>query len=347
MMSQPAETLLVTPAVQEIALTHLAGFCQYAHQQHVSKQQQQQQQQQQQRGKGSRGASSTAGSASVKKGSGPKADPASAKECQESGFAALVLPPDHELATVPGGKAAVAAYAALMGKAWGTAYDPFSGPSSSSNSSSNDQSSRKGCCSECALPLLAKLVRGIADMPDKAVSTDLHQLGCGDIALGQSRSRSSSQGTASSSTTTSSASRSNGSSSSSSSSSSSVPPLCRAWSLQLLLEAVALYGSMGASAKAARCFRLLSLAVIEAQETFVGGSAELDAFRAARGGVLLRVLLLLCGRQDPLLQELQQATMEDKVAPFIFLMAKSSTRSGGTLFVAAAYDSDGAADHNH
>ena len=119
-------SLAAVPAIQQIALTHLAGFCQYAYQQHVSRQQQQHGESRRgarRRGGGkggtladtstqglSRGDSSKGGGASSQSGPGAEAGTAAAErslsEDLASGFAELLLSPDHELAAVPGSKAA-------------------------------------------------------------------------------------------------------------------------------------------------------------------------------------------------------------------------------------------------
>ena len=321
------------PAVQQIALTHLAGFCQFAHQHHVSRQQ---------HGEGSRDArrrgigkdgtlvdtskqglskagSSKGSSGSSEKGPGGDAGTAAAERSLSgglvSGFAELLLANDHELTTVPGGKAAVAAHAAMVEE--------------NSNGSASSAALGSGAwCSENAVPVLLAGMRALAAgkqcMP--------HGVMC---PTHSSNGRSSEAAASSSSSSPSGA----GSISNSScrSSSSPQPLMCRASSLQLVLEAVALYGSMGAFAELDKSFQLIYLVACNTVTGKVsGGPAELDAFVAARGHLLLRVLLLLSSRgvdgqrmEWESLANLLKAASVEQMPLFMTMMTYRSTDDSG------------------
>ena len=180
-------------------------------------------------------------------------------------------------------------------------------------------------CSKSAVPLLLAGMRAMA-----AGEQCKHH---GIVLPTQSSDARISEATASSSSPSGAGSISD----SSCSTSASLPPMCRAGSLQLLLEAVVLYGNMGAFTELNQCFELIYLAACNITTCKVSaGRAELEAFVAARGHLLLRVLLLLSNRGvDGLGVELgsdanaQKAVLVEKMTDFITKMTYRSTDDPG------------------
>ena len=211
-------------------------------------------------------------------------------------------------------------------ESWDKSYHPDQNMSSRSSASSDAFHSR-AWCSESAIPVL------VAGMNTLVVGGQCSPNGV-DLPAHSSSSRGTEPATCSSSSTPGGAHSNSGSSCSTSSS--SLPLMCRAWSLQLLLEAAALYGSMGAFAKLDQCFQLLTLAECSiATCSAADGPAELDAFVAARGRLLLQVLLLLSnglggqGTESAWLAKLLKSASKEHMPRFIAMMVLNSNDNSG------------------
>ena len=253
--------ILCSPVLADALWARLAGCCQYLF--HNHHQQQQQQQQQQQRG----GSSSSSSSSSRARGSKQhgrtnKKGSSSGSGTEGSWLDVEVPRADHQLLPVPGGQLAVT----TQGKFW-ECVDASSSNNrqsiASSSSSSGDSSARNMLISLSSSNSSSSSSKGLEGLGISSSSKGLEGLGIS----------------------------SSSSSANSSSKSGTRRPAITAPHLQMLLELIVLSAAEGERYQRPENFlQILNLFLMAAR---VASKEERGAFLAARGKLLLQVLMLL------------------------------------------------------